>query len=94
MNASQYWTKAGFSEISTGGGCVAFHKPVGNRGAHVLVTSSEYEGNLPTEINELVDVGLYDEQGQALYSVTALGSMDAKRWITKHEIIAQGQRQI
>ncbi len=55
--------KLGFSECSTGGGCVAFVKQYPN-GAQVLITSSSNEGYIPESLSDPIDIGFYNSDGE------------------------------
>ena len=59
----QALTSAGFVVFHTGGGCLAWRKPLEN-GGEILITDDEGFG-LPVNGDGTVGIGVYDADGQA-----------------------------
>lgn len=69
MNIDERMKQEGFTEIGTGGGCVAY-----SRNVQVLITCTD-GCSLPTSINDPVIVGLYDAETNDTISVQFYSSV-------------------
>ncbi len=81
LECAEFWTVRGYTETSTGGGCVAYHKALGTDGAHVLVTASANECELPASVFSGHDAGIYDANGHQTAFGSFVDANSAADWI-------------